>query len=219
MSYRIQCSLCGKKYKLPEKYAGRKLKCKECGDLLPIPQQQTSDTDAFISALDAAVDEESDYQPMDVRGLPPRAVGSRQKRKQATSERKPRLTAQKVYLVQGLVAGGVLGFAWSLVWSIFHFDQTGWTLLFINTVVGTVCTSFFGGAVMSAAGKFDSIFAGCIAGAIVMVPINGGEAFVNGLLGNEMWPLYIYFILGIPKGVICSFWIFRMAKDVEVEEE
>ena len=217
MIHRIQCSLCGKKYKLPEKYAGRKLKCKECGDLLPVPQKQTSDTDAFMNALDAAVDEEPDYQQGDGRGLPPRAVGSRKKRKKERSEEKPRLTAQKVYLVQGLVAGLILGGLTSLVREIFDF--TGMIDLVINTVLGMVSGTIFGGAVMSVAGKFDSAFAGYLTGVLVMVPMTGLEGFVATLIGMEVGPLFLYFVLGIPRGLFCTFLIFRMATDIEVKEE
>ncbi len=218
MVLRIQCSLCGKKYKLSEKYAGRKVKCRDCDEPLPIPAKQISDSDAFASALDSVVSDDSAYQSSAPQRLPPRAVGSKQKITAESPGQNSTLTASKVYLIQGLVAGGMLGGGWSLGWSVVNFELTGWILLIINTVVGIVTYAIVGAVVMSAAGKFDSAFAGCVAGALVTIPINGSEAFVNQLLGNEMWPLYIYFAIGIPKGVLCALWIFKMAKDVEVKE-
>lgn len=218
MFHRIQCSFCGKKYKFSEKYAGRKVKCKECGEPLPVPAKQISNSDAFIGALDAVVDEEAGDQPLQAQRLPPRTVRSKQKTTADSSDNGSTLTAPKVHLIQGLVAGALLGGGWSLGWSIVNFELTGWTFLLVNTVFGTVSGAIVGGAVMSAAGKFDSAFAGCVAGALVNAPINVGMAFINQLLGNEMFPLYIYFILGIPKGVICALWVFKVAQDVEVKE-
>lgn len=217
MIHRIQCSLCGKKYKLPEKYAGRKLKCKDCGESLPVPQQQTSDTDAFISALDAVVEDEPNYQSVDVRRLPPRTVGRKQKRKNESSGKGPRLTAQKAYLIQGLVAGFILGGITSLVREMFDF--TGMFDLVVNTVLGTVSGTIFGGAVMSVAGNFDSAFAGYLTGVLVMVPMTGLEGFIATLIGMDVGPLFIYFVLGVPRGLFCTFLIFRMATDIEVKEE
>ena len=217
MVHRIQCSFCGKKYKLPEKCAGRKVKCKECGEALPVPPEHTSETDAFISALDAVVDDESDYQPSQAHGLPPRAVGSRKKKKPGSSGKRSKLTAQKVYLIQGLVAGFILGGITSFVREIF--DYTGIFDLAINTVLGTVSGSVFGGTVMWAAGKLDSAFAGYITGVLVMVPMTGLEGYIGGLIGMDVGPLLIYFVLGVPRGLFCTFLIFRMAADIEVKEE
>jgi DNA-directed RNA polymerase subunit RPC12/RpoP len=217
MVHRIQCSFCGTQYKWSEKYVGRKVKCKECGKPLPVPPKQTSETDAFISALDATVDEEPNYQPFQVHGLPPRAVSSKKKRKNDSSGKGSTLTAQKVYLIQGLVAGCILGGITSLVREVF--DYTGMIDLIVNAVLGTVSGIIFGGAVMWVAGKFDSAFAGYITGVLVMVPMTGLEGFVASLIGMDVGPLFIYFVLGVPRGLFCTFLIFSMAKDVDVKEE
>jgi len=217
MFHRIQCSFCGKKYKLPEKFAGRKLKCKECDEPLPVPAKQVSESDAFISALEAVEDEEPGSQSMQAHRLPPRTVRSKQKKTDDASDSGSTLTAQKVHLIQGLVAGFILGGITSFVREIF--DYTGMFDLGVNTVLGTVSGAMFGGAVMWAAGKFDSAFAGYITGVLVMVPMTGLEGYVAGLIGMDVGPLFIYFVLGVPRGLFCTFLIFRMAADVEVKEE
>ena len=72
MIHQIQCESCGKKYKIPEKYFGRKVKCKECGELLPVPEKHVSESDAFISALDAVVKEDAVIPSAQTPQLPPR---------------------------------------------------------------------------------------------------------------------------------------------------
>jgi hypothetical protein len=218
MGHRIECSFCGKSYKLSDKYAGRRLKCKECGEPLSVPQKQPPNGDGLTNSLQAAGEEQAAYQPAADGGLPPRTVRSKTKTTKQSSGNRSRLTAQKVYLIQGLVAGGMLGGIFSLVSSIFNFGQTGWVLLLGNTVLGAFFGAIFGGVVMFAAGKFDSALAGCIAGVLVMVPMSGCEAFINQLLGNETFSIYVHLLLGIPKGVIGAFWIFKTAKDIEVNE-
>jgi len=218
MIHQIQCESCGKKYKLPEKYFGRKVKCKECGEPLPVPDKHVSESDAFISALDAVVDEDAAVPSAQTPQLPPRRTRPRKQKAPTASAKKNRLTSQKVFLIQGLVAGAMISGGWSLGWSVWHFQQTGFILLLVNTALGIVFGGIIGGTVMFVAGKFDSALAGCTAGALLTVPLNGGEAFLNQQLGNDIWPLYIYFFLGIPKGAIFAIYVFGMATGIEVKE-
>jgi len=220
MMHQIQCESCGKKYKLPEKYFGRKVKCKECGEPLPVPDKHVSESDAFISALDAVVEENADVPSAQTPQLPPRRARPRKQTSPTASAKKTRLTSQKLFLIQGLFAGGMLSGGWSLGWSIVNIQQTGLIGLFVETVIGIVIGAIVGGTVMFAAGKFDSALAGCTAGVLVVVPLNGGDAFLYQQLVDKMLPLpiYVYFLLGIPKGVIFAIWVFRTAKDIEVKE-
>lgn len=220
MIHQIQCESCGKKYKVPEKYFGRKVKCKKCGEPLPVPDKHVSESDAFISALDAVVEDDAVVPSAQTPQLPPRRARPQKQKSPTASAKKTRLTSQKLFLIQGLFAGGMLSGGWSLGWSIWHFQQIGFIGLFVETTLGIVLGAIVGGTVMFAAGKFDSALAGCVAGVLVVVPLNAGQAFLYQQLAGEMLPLniYVYSLLGIPKGVIFAIWVFRTAKDIEVKE-
>lgn len=41
-SIRFSCDDCGKGYKVPDKFAGKKVKCKECGNAMKVPMESAS---------------------------------------------------------------------------------------------------------------------------------------------------------------------------------
>ena len=65
MTIKVSCGMCGKNYKAPDKAAGKKLRCKECGESIKIPEPEVEeveygdDEDGFSSMLADAVELES----------------------------------------------------------------------------------------------------------------------------------------------------------------
>lgn len=60
MTIKVSCGICGKNYKAPDKAAGKRLSCKECGESIKIPEPEAEqDDDDFSSLLADAVELES----------------------------------------------------------------------------------------------------------------------------------------------------------------
>ncbi|WP_339687876.1 hypothetical protein [Gimesia maris] len=61
MTIKISCGICGKNYKVQDEAAGKKLRCKECGETIKIPELEAEfgDGDDFSKLLDDAVEEEA----------------------------------------------------------------------------------------------------------------------------------------------------------------
>ncbi|MDF1745665.1 MAG: hypothetical protein P1V19_18340 [Gimesia sp.] len=60
MTIKVSCGICGKNYKAPDKAAGKRLRCKECGETIKVPEPEPEyDEDDFTSMLDDAVELES----------------------------------------------------------------------------------------------------------------------------------------------------------------
>ena len=61
MTIKISCGICGKNYKVQDEAAGKKLRCKECGETIKIPEPEVEfgDGDDFSKLLDDAVEEEA----------------------------------------------------------------------------------------------------------------------------------------------------------------
>ncbi|QDT42521.1 hypothetical protein Pan241w_26050 [Gimesia alba] len=62
MTIKVSCGMCGKNYKAPDKAAGKKLRCKECGESIKIPEPEVEygdDDDGFSNLLADAVELES----------------------------------------------------------------------------------------------------------------------------------------------------------------
>ncbi|HCO23563.1 MAG TPA: hypothetical protein DIT97_11075, partial [Gimesia maris] len=61
MTIKISCGICGKNYKVQDEAAGKKLRCKECGETIKIPEPEAEfgDGDDFSKLLDDAVEEEA----------------------------------------------------------------------------------------------------------------------------------------------------------------
>lgn len=61
MTIKISCGICGKNYKVQDAAAGKKLRCKECGEVIRIPEPEAEfgDGDDFSKLLDDAVEEEA----------------------------------------------------------------------------------------------------------------------------------------------------------------
>jgi WD40 repeat protein len=83
MTISIECDLCGKKYKLNDSLAGKKLTCKECGSSIRVPNGDDDDDDDFDDAPVA-----------------PR------KKAAAPARRKKKSGGSNAGLIIGLVAGG-----------------------------------------------------------------------------------------------------------------
>ena len=60
MTIKVSCGMCGKNYKAPDNAAGKRMRCKECGEPIKIPEPEADyDEDDFSSLLDDAVELES----------------------------------------------------------------------------------------------------------------------------------------------------------------
>lgn len=61
MTIKISCGICGRNYKVQNAAAGKKLRCKECGETIriPEPEEDFGDGDDFSKLLDDAVEEEA----------------------------------------------------------------------------------------------------------------------------------------------------------------
>lgn len=62
MTIKVSCGMCGKNYKAPDKAAGKRLRCKECGESIKIPEPEVEygdDDDGFSNLLADAVELES----------------------------------------------------------------------------------------------------------------------------------------------------------------
>ncbi len=82
MTISIECDLCGKKYKLNDSLAGKKLTCKECGTSIRVPSEEG--------------DDDFDDEP----------VAPRRKAAAAPARRKKKSGGSNAGLVIGLIAGG-----------------------------------------------------------------------------------------------------------------
>lgn len=87
MSIKFACS-CGKAYKVPEKFAGKRVKCKDCGEPIRVP----SESEASVSSTRAAaVSKRSMMSSQRVSGrsasLSGRAAPSSSQRKSSGTER------------------------------------------------------------------------------------------------------------------------------------
>jgi|GEM_PF-2386380 len=60
MTIKVSCGICGKVYKVRDDAAGKRLRCKECGETIKIPEPETEhDDDDFSNLLADAVELES----------------------------------------------------------------------------------------------------------------------------------------------------------------
>ena len=88
MAIRLECGGCGKSYKLRDEVAGKRIKCKECGNPIAVPMNQDVDADDdFLTALDALTKEGSEappYRGLDARDKPEATGGPRKRRAQGT---------------------------------------------------------------------------------------------------------------------------------------
>ena len=50
MPIEIKCDSCGKRYRAPDKAAGRRVTCKSCGKTIPVPAAQEDDVLAAIES-------------------------------------------------------------------------------------------------------------------------------------------------------------------------
>src|SRR5258705_3274792 len=76
MPIETECAGCGKRYSLPEKFAGRKAQCKNCGAEMRIPQlpaaaEPEMDFDALAAAENSGTVDESEPAPVTSATLPP----------------------------------------------------------------------------------------------------------------------------------------------------
>lgn len=59
MVIKVSCGMCGMNYKAPDKAAGKKIRCKECGEIIKVPQPEPEEEEDFSSLLADAVEIES----------------------------------------------------------------------------------------------------------------------------------------------------------------
>jgi hypothetical protein len=68
MSITAECNSCGRRYQAPDEMAGRQVRCKQCGNVFPLPSAETSDEvdlDA-LGALEPTFDPTQSNRPRDV---------------------------------------------------------------------------------------------------------------------------------------------------------
>jgi hypothetical protein len=122
MSISMTCP-CGKKYRLKDTSAGKKLRCADCGEVLKIPLQDAGDEaelDEF-DALPAVARSQGERQT----ALPPRIkrpskVKTRQAEPDERDEPAPRKLIQKGWFgsTNGGVLGGLLMIVIAVVWFV-----------------------------------------------------------------------------------------------------
>lgn len=60
MTIKVSCDICAKKYKVRDEAAGKRMRCKECGETITIPEPESDhDDDDFSKLLEDAVELES----------------------------------------------------------------------------------------------------------------------------------------------------------------
>ena len=119
MSISIACS-CGKKYRVKETLAGKKIRCADCAELIKVPLQvagHDAQFDEYASLLPAASDQE-ESEP----SLPPRLKRRSKTTKRDVASDKP---ARKKLLKKGWfestqagVLGGVLMIVIAVAWFV-----------------------------------------------------------------------------------------------------
>lgn len=63
MPISVECEGCGKNYRLGDDKAGKKFKCKECGEVVSIPEDDEEFADAFEVVEDDEEDDEEEERP------------------------------------------------------------------------------------------------------------------------------------------------------------
>jgi DNA-directed RNA polymerase subunit RPC12/RpoP len=99
---RVSCPDCEKKYKIPEKFLGRKVACKDCGNQFLVQQQKT----ASSSRVTSSPKSKSKQSPVRSKSIAPSKQTPRKEtpRKQTTPEnRLPRLGKSKNVMSGGRI--------------------------------------------------------------------------------------------------------------------
>ncbi len=217
MAIRIQCSHCGKKYKLPDNAAGGQAKCKECGKRIRVPKPEHSNTDNFLDALDAATAEQSadaGENPAPL-SLPP-AGRKKRKRKKAEASRSAS-NGPLQYAVIGAIAGAIIFAVFGVVDMFLSspalsivYRQPEDSFL-ITGIIYIVIGAAFGVMVMFMARLCDSMAAGLITGAVLMAAEKGiGMAMIPGV-GSGLQAFGI--IIGAVYGLFFSWRILVFANE------
>ncbi|WP_417849716.1 hypothetical protein [Thalassoglobus sp.] len=81
MIIKVSCAECSHEYRLSENKAGRKFRCKECGEAVSVPGQAEEDWDDFGSLADEDDLEDDSDQPY----RPPRSSSRKKRRKSSQS--------------------------------------------------------------------------------------------------------------------------------------
>ncbi len=212
MAIVFKCRRCGKRYKVRDEAAGKRIECKECGQKVRVPTpKETHTDDDLLGALDAA--EESEAGDPDLAPLPAPVIG-RKKRKQEKDETEPPQSASHSVLTQSAqyaVAGAVVGaivFAVFVVIDTFVFGSADYSIVykqpeanfFVVLIIYAAIGAVFGAIVVGTAGLCDSKAAGLVAGAVVMavekgiamavVPGAGSGFQVLGLIVGALYGLF-----------------------------
>jgi hypothetical protein len=102
----IQCSQCGKKYNAPDRYAGKAVKCPQCGGAIPVP---AAASESYASPLMAnLLDEELTSGPVIAVAAPqpaPTRVTARPEKERFVDNEKTRKTLEGIsYMFIGVAA-------------------------------------------------------------------------------------------------------------------
>lgn len=83
----VQCSQCQKRFRISEKFAGKRVKCPKCGGVIPVPEEPSQGTREAADS-DAATGEPSGGAASDVQPVEEGAPGSGPKQRSATGSGK-----------------------------------------------------------------------------------------------------------------------------------
>lgn len=182
MAIVFKCRRCGKRYKVRDEAAGKRIECKECGQKVRVPTPKETHTDDDL--LGAA--EESESGGPDLAPLPAPVI-RRKKRKREKDETEPPQSASDSVLTRSLqyaVAGAVLGAISFTVFGVidtFVIGSADYSIVykqpeanfFVVLIVYAAIGAVFGVIVVGTAGLCDSKAAGLVAGAVVMAMEKG----------------------------------------------
>jgi len=223
MAIIFKCRQCGKRYKVRDEAAGKRVECKECGQKMrvPTPKETHADDDIPV-ALDPAAAAESVSGGPNLAPRPAPVVGRKKRKRQKTeppaSASDSVLTRLPQYALAGAVVGAIF-FAVFVVIDTFVFSSADYGIVykqpeanfFVVLIIYGAIGAVFGAIVMGTAGLSDSMAAGLGAGAVVMAVEKGiAMAMVPGA-GSGFQVLGL--IVGALYGLFFSWAILSSIKD------
>jgi hypothetical protein len=131
---------CGAKYRVPDHFAGKRAKCKKCGDAIPIPVPQTqADDDTF------ALEDDGLFGEMAAAAQRGAAVSANDATPPPPIDLNPPSAAPRSVAT----AGGFPSFWKDVTWSLFFIGQPGsiLTFLIVAAIYAVEPLAYYGGCV------------------------------------------------------------------------
>ena len=116
MAIKVKCSGCSKVYQVKDEAAGKKIRCKECDKLIPVPKPKAPKVEEEDDWLDAIEEDESEDE------LPRRVVRPKSKASTSTKKKVKRARPSMPGSAVGVVALCVIGMAY---WTFLGFAVLG----------------------------------------------------------------------------------------------